>query len=94
MKRIVYGYTSIIWIGFYGSRLFMHNDELDFIGQIIVQIGYIFFMASDTVLSISLWIKTNRIIRFIVMFTYYIAQFCISVGYYIALNGYSSIVPF
>ena len=94
MKKIVYVYSTLIWIGFYGGRCFLYNQELDMIGKYMVRFGYIFFIASDTILSVSLWVMTNRLIRFSVMFTYYIAQFGICVGYFVALHGISSIIPF
>ncbi|ELP90505.1 hypothetical protein EIN_018640 [Entamoeba invadens IP1] len=80
MRKIVYGYMSIICFGFYTSTMLL-NTEWTTLSKVLIIMGYSSFVISDAVLSIVLWVKNTPFMHFVVMFTYYFAQFCISVGY-------------
>ncbi|EKE37240.1 hypothetical protein ENUP19_0085G0121 [Entamoeba nuttalli] len=93
MRKIVYGYLTIISIGFYGSVCLFNNAQWTLSSRLVILIGYLFFILSDSILGVSLWVKTNSFIRFLVMFTYYIAQFLLGLGYVLGLNENQSLIP-
>ena len=81
MKTICRCYMAIISFGYYGMTLLLYMESLPLAARVICLVGYTLFVISDSVLSYNLWVSPSYKLNFVVMLTYYMAQFLLTIGY-------------
>ena len=86
MKIIITIYIQILALGAFSGGLVFLGTTWCMQAKWLCFIGYFMFLISDAILAYNLWIKKSKLLSFLVMFTYYIAQFMIGFGFVLGKN--------
>ena len=73
-------YGGFIALGFLGMSFASATADWCDEAKWMVFVGYVFFLISDSLLSIDYWVRPTRLGQWLVMFTYYVAQFLLATG--------------